>query len=376
MNPHEPREQLEALKSQNLLRSLTTIESPPGIRIIRDGKELWNFASNDYLGLASHPEISEAYIEGIRRYGTGSTASRLVSGTSSLHKALEEIIAEAKNSEAALTFSSGYATALCAVPVIVGKGDFVIIDKLSHACLIDAAKNSAATLRVFPHNDVSKLASLLTRLREKHPSSQILVITESVFSMDGDICPLREITEACAASGAMILLDEAHATGVFGTTGMGLAEELGLQDRIDFQMGTFSKALGLHGGYLAASRDWINLVINRARPFIYTTAPPPALANAASTAIGIVRSTRGKSLRERLFANVRMLKAGNPSPIIPHILGSEAKALEASALLLEKGFLAPAIRYPTVPRHAARLRLTVSAAHPPEAIAALLAELG
>lgn len=376
MNPHEPREQLEALKSKNLLRSLTTIESPPGIRIIRNGKELWNFASNDYLGLASHPEISEAYIEGIRRYGTGSTASRLVSGTSSLHTTLEEIIAEAKNSEAALTFSSGYATALSAVPVIVGKGDFVIIDKLSHACLIDAAKNSAATLRVFPHNDVSKLASLLTRLREKHPSSQILVITESVFSMDGDICPLREITEACAASGAMILLDEAHATGVFGTTGMGLAEELGLQDRIDFQMGTFSKALGLHGGYLAASRDWINLVINRARPFIYTTAPPPALANAASTAIGIVRSTRGKSLRERLFVNVRMLKAGNPSPIIPHILGSEAKALEASALLLEKGFLAPAIRYPTVPRHAARLRLTVSAAHPPEAIAALLAELG
>lgn len=376
MNPHDPRQQLEALESKDLLRRLTPIESPPGIRITRDGRELWNFASNDYLGLASHPKISDAYIEGIRHYGTGSTASRLVVGTSTPHIALEEILASAKSTEAALTFTSGYATALSTVPVIVGKGDFVILDKLTHASLIDAAKNSSATLRIFPHNDVGKLTSLLTKLRKKHADSRILVITESVFSMDGDLCPLREITDACAANGALLLLDEAHATGVLGKTGMGLAEELGLQNRIDFQMGTLSKALGLHGGYLATSRDWADLIVNRARPFIYTTAPPPALAIAAITAIATVRSTEGNSLREKLFANIQHLKAGNPSPIVPIILGSEAKALEASAMLLEKEFLAPAIRYPTVPRNSARLRLTVSAAHPPRAIAALSAELG
>lgn len=376
MNPHDPRQQLEALESKDLLRRLAPVESPPGIRITRDGKELWNFASNDYLGLASHPKISDAYIEGIRHYGTGSTASRLVVGTSTPHIALEEILASAKSTEAALTFTSGYATALSTVPVIVGKGDFVILDKLTHASLIDAAKNSGATLRIFPHNDANKLSRLLSKLRKKHADSRILVITESVFSMDGDLCPLHEITDTCAANGALLLLDEAHATGVLGKTGMGLAEELGLQNRIDFQMGTLSKALGLHGGYLATSRDWVDLIVNRARPFIYTTAPPPALAIAAITAIATVRSNEGNSLRKKLFENIRLLKAGNPSPIVPIISGSEAKALEASAVLLEKGFLAPAIRYPTVPRNSARLRLTVSAAHPPRTIAALSAELG
>ncbi|MDP4626101.1 MAG: 8-amino-7-oxononanoate synthase [Akkermansiaceae bacterium] len=376
MNPYDPRQQLETLESKHLLRRLAPLDSAPGIRIVRDGRELWNFASNDYLGLSSHPEVSEAFIEGIRKFGTGSTASRLVTGTSAPHTALEETLACAKSAEAALTFTSGYATALSAVPVIVGKGDFVVLDKLAHACLIDAAKNSVATLRIFPHNNVEKLDTLLTKLRKKHSDSRILVITESVFSMDGDLCPLRKITEVCANNNALLLLDEAHATGVLGATGMGLAEELGLRERVDFQMGTFSKALGLSGGYLAASRAWIDLIVNRARPFIYTTAPPPALAIAASAAIALVRSDEGKSLRKTLFANLQQLKAGHPSPIVPLIYGSEAKALDASASLLEKGFLIPAIRYPTVPRNSARLRLTVSAAHPPEAIAALSAALG
>ncbi|MEP3211942.1 MAG: 8-amino-7-oxononanoate synthase [Luteolibacter sp.] len=375
MNPPDPRQQLEALESKHLLRRLNPLDSAPGTRIVRDGRELWNFASNDYLGLASHPELAEAFIEGIRRFGTGSTASRLVTGTSAPHIVLEETLAAAKHAESALTFTSGYATALSAIPVIVGKGDFAVLDKLAHASLIDAAKNSGATLRVFPHNDVAKLCALLTKLRAKHADSRILVITESVFSMDGDLCPLREITDACANNGAMLLLDEAHATGVLGATGMGLAENLGLQDRIDFQMGTFSKALGLSGGYLAASRPWIDLIINRARPFIYTTAPPPALAHAATTAIALVRSTAGKALRKQLFENLRQLKAGHPSPIVPLICGSESKALDTAAGLLEKGFLVPAIRYPTVPRNSARLRLTVSAAHPPEAITALAAAL-
>lgn len=371
MNPTDPRQQLNLLETKHLLRKLSPLDSAPGIRVARDGRLLWNFSSNDYLGLSSHPEVSEALIDGIRRFGTGSTASRLVTGSTAPHTALEESLASAKCAEAALTFTSGYATALSTIPVIVGKGDFVILDKLAHACLIDAAKYSTATLRVFPHNDVEKLSNLLSKIRKNHPVSNILVITESIFSMDGDLCPLREITDACSKYGAMLLLDEAHATGVLGATGMGLAEELGLQNRIDFQMGTFSKALGLFGGYLAASRAWVDLIINRARPFIYTTAPPPAFAIATSAAISLVRSNEGQLLRRRLFENLDQLRVNHPSPIVPLIYGSEEKAIEASASLMGMGFLIPAIRYPTVPRKSARLRLTVSAAHPPEAISAL-----
>lgn len=375
MNPQAPREQLEILEAKNLLRQLHPLDSAPGTRIARNGRKLWNFASNDYLGLATHPEVSHAYIEGIHRYGTGSTASRLITGTCTPHLTLEENLAAAKGTTAALTFSSGYTTALSSIPVIVGKGDHVILDKLAHACLIDAARTSGATLRVFPHNHVGKLRTLLSKLREKHAHSRILVITESVFSMDGDLCPLREITHACSQHGALLFLDEAHATGVLGPTGMGLAEALGLQHRIDFQMGTLSKALGLSGGYLAAKRDWIDLIINRARPFIYTTAPPPALAAAATTSLAIIRSPEGGTLRKQLFKNIESLKPQHPSPIIPLILGSESEALAAAATLLEKGFLIPAIRYPTVARGSARLRLTASAAHPSEAIAALLTAL-
>lgn len=368
-----PRQQLDDLAGKNLLRTLSPGESS-GLRITRDGRELWNFASNDYLGLSHHPAIAAAFTEGIARYGTGAAASRLVTGTSHAHTALEESISAAKHSEAALTFSSGYATALSAIPVIAGKGDFVLLDKLAHASLIDAARMSAATLRVFPHNDTEKLAKLLSTLRAKHPAARLLVVTESVFSMDGDLCPLREILDLCEFHGAQLLLDEAHALGVLGPTGMGLAEQLGLQDRVPFQMGTLSKALGLSGGYLAASRDWIALLINRARPFIYTTAPPPALAHAALAALDLVRSAEGKALRKKLFQNINLLCENHPSAILPIIIGENQAALAASAALAEKGFLAPAIRYPTVPRGTARLRITLSAGHPSEVVASLASQ--
>ncbi|QTN32110.1 8-amino-7-oxononanoate synthase [Akkermansiaceae bacterium] len=371
----DPRRQLGHLTERNLLRSLSPGESK-GLRITRDGRELWNFASNDYLGLSHHPDIAAAFAEGIARYGTGAGASRLVTGSSHAHTALEEGIAAAKHSEAALTFSSGYATALSAIPVICGKGDFIVLDKLAHACLIDAARMSAATLRAFPHNDTDKLARLLAALRAKHPSARLLVATESVFSMDGDLCPLRELLDICEFHGAELLLDEAHALGVLGPTGMGLAEKLGVQHRVHFQMGTLSKALGLSGGYLAASRDWMDLIINRARPFIYTTAPAPALAHAAIAALGLVRSAGGKRLREKLFRNVSLLRPNHPSAILPLIIGESAAALSASAGLAEEGFLAPAIRYPTVPRNTARLRITLSAGHPEEAVRGLAAVLG
>jgi 8-amino-7-oxononanoate synthase len=365
----DPRQQLDQLAHDHLLRSLHPIaNSPLDLRIIHDGCEMWNFASNDYLGLSNAPEITSAFIDGIKIYGAGSAASRLITGTFKAHIDLENLIASAKHSEAALTFSSGFATALCVIPVIVEKGDFIVMDRLAHASLIDAARHSQATLRIFSHNDLSQLTSLLSKLRSNHPKARILVVTESIFSMDGDLCPLREIVELCEANDANLLLDEAHAIGILGPSGMGLAEELGLQDRIDFQMGTLSKAVGLSGGYIAASRDWIDLMINRARPFIYTTAPPPALAHAAISAIELIRSQQGAALREKLFENISILQSKHSSAILPVILGEYQTALDAAIRLKQKGYLIPAIRYPTVPKHTARLRITLSAKHPTEVV--------
>lgn len=375
---HGPSETLRQLQADGLLRRLNPLDSPTGPRVSRNGRELWNFASNDYLGLSRHPAVEAAMIEGVHRYGAGSAASRLVCGSLPPHQQLEKKLAAAKQSEAALTFSSGFATALGCIPAIVTKGDFVILDKLSHACLIDAARLSGATLRIFPHNDLAKLAKLLTGARADSPRSRILVVTESVFSMDGDVCPLREIVNLAESHDAMILLDEAHGFGVLGNKGMGLAEQEGLQNRITFQMGTLSKAAGLAGGYLATSREWADLLTNRARSFIYSTAPPPALAHAALTAVDNILSPEGDALRQRLRENIALL-SDQQTPILPFVIGTNEEALNASARLENLGFLVPAIRYPTVPRGTARLRVSVSAAHPPHAVtelAATLASLG
>jgi 8-amino-7-oxononanoate synthase len=369
-----PLGELRELEAAGLLRSLRPLDSPAGPRVIRDGRECWNFSSNDYLGLARHPALEGALVEGVRQYGAGSAASRLVCGTLPPHRLLEDKLAEAKQTQAALSFSSGFATALGAIPAIVGKDGFVLLDKLSHACLVDAARLSGATLRVFPHNDTDKLERLLVSVRSKHAAARILVVTESVFSMDGDLCPLRRIVELTESHGALLLLDEAHGFGVLGESGMGLAEREGLQGRITFQMGTLSKAAGLSGGYLAASREWIDLLINRARSFIYSTAPPPALAHAAITALDIIRSEEGRGRRRLLEENTCLL-GEFPSPIIPRLLGSNEAALAASSALAESGFIVPAIRYPTVPRGSARLRISVSAAHPREAVLGLQAAL-
>lgn len=370
----QPAEILSQLAADGLLRRLRPLDSAPGVTVSRDGRELVNFSSNDYLGLAGHPAVADALIEGIRHYGAGATASRLVCGSQRPHHALEHELAEAKQTEAALTFSSGFATALGAIPAIVGRGDFIILDKLSHACLVDAARLSGATLRVFPHQDVAKLERLLAGIRARAASARVLVVTESVFSMDGDVCPLAELVDQTEAHGALLWLDEAHAVGVMGGHGMGLAEATGLQSRIAFQMGTFSKALGLSGGYLAASREWIDLLVNRARSFIYSTAPPPALAAAVLAALRLVRGSEGAVLRETLRANIALfreragLSGEHATPIQPFICGSNGAALAAAAALEEAGLLVPAIRYPTVPRGTARLRVSLSAAHAPAAI--------
>lgn len=374
-----PSDELRELESLGLLRSLRPLESPAGPRVIRDGTHLWNFASNDYLGLASHPRIAEAMIDGVRRYGAGSAASRLVCGTLPPHAQLEQALAEAKQCEAALTFSSGFATPLGLIPAVIGKSGFILLDKLCHACLVDAARLSGATIRVFPHNDLTKLERLLTTIRSRHPAARILIATESVFSMDGDTCPLREIVALAESHEALTLLDEAHGFGVLGDTGMGLAERENLQRHITFQMGTLSKAAGVAGGYVAASQEWIDLLVNRARSFIYSTAPPPALAHAALASLELIRSSEGRQLREKLKAHSASL-SGAPgathSAIHAIVLGSNDATLQASASLAKQGFLVPAIRYPTVPRGTARLRISLSAAHPPDAVAALKAALG
>ena len=362
-----PAESLRQLSAEGLLRVPRPLDSPAGAQVIRGGRTLWNFASNDYLGLARHPQIEAAFIEGVQLYGAGSAASRLVCGTLPPHRILEDSLAAAKQTEAALTFSSGFATALGVIPAVVGKPDFVFLDKLSHACLVDAARLSGATLRVFPHNDLEKLKRLLISTRAKTATATILIVTESVFSMDGDLCPLLEIVELAEAHDALLLLDEAHGFGILGENGMGLAEQENLQHRVTFQMGTLSKSAGLAGGYLAASRDWIDLITNRARSFIYSTAPPPAIAHAATASLALIRSEQGRLLREKLQRNIARLSSG-VTPIIPKILGSNEAALAAAAQLETAGFLVPAIRFPTVPRGTARLRISLSAAHSREII--------
>ena len=352
------------------------MESGPPTLSRAEGHAVVNFSSNDYLGLSRDEALVTAACEAARRHGVGSGASRLISGSLPPHHALEEKIAEWKGSQAALTFASGYATAIGVLSAFLTKGDVVILDKLCHASLIDGARRSGATLRVYPHNDLNKLECLLKNYREILPNdSRLLVVTESVFSMDGDRAPIPEIVNLVEQHNALLLLDEAHAVGILGSEGQGLAEELGLQDRITFQMGTLGKAVGSAGGYLAANRAWIDLLLNKARPFIYSTAPPPAQAAASLCGIEIIASSRGKALRDRLWSNIsrlaELLGKTPSSAIMPVILGTTEAALDASSALLVKGYLAPAIRFPTVPRGSARLRITLSAEHTTEAITGL-----
>ncbi len=359
-------DQLNEWRAQGLWRELRPLDEAADVVVRSGGREWINFSSNDYLGLAGAAETREALMEGVAKHGGGSGASRLVCGTHRAHVDLEEALAEFKGTAAALTFSSGFAVALGTLPALVGPGDTLILDKLCHASLVDAARLSGATIRVFPHNHLEKLERLLGTSK-----GRVLVVTESIFSMDGDAAPLREIVDLKERHGAWLLVDEAHAVGVLGPEGRGLAAALGVASQIDLHMGTLSKAFGLSGGYLAASRAVIDLLVNRARSFIYTTAPPPALAHAAQHALRLLRGGRGDALRSRLQAHVQRLVplvqgTGLQAAILPLILGGEETAMQASRALNEAGFLIPCIRFPTVARGRARLRLTVSAAHTAE----------
>ena len=371
-----PEDELATLSEEGLLRSLRRMESGQLIDANSDGRKVVNFSTNDYLGLSRDEALVNAACEATRRHGAGSGASRLISGTLPPHHALEEKIAEWKGTQAALSFANGYATAIGVLGAFLTKGDVVILDKLCHASLIDGARQSGATLRVYPHNDLNKLEDLLRHYRERLAgSSRLIVVTESIFSMDGDRARLPEIINLVEQHHALLLLDEAHAVGILGSGGQGLAEELGIQDRVTFQMGTLGKAIGSGGGYVAASRSWIDLLLNKARPFIYSTAPPPAQAAASLCGIEVIASSRGEALRNRLWSNIsrlaELLGKKPSSAIMPVILGTNEAALNASLALLEAGYLAPAIRFPTVPRGSARLRITLSAEHTAESIEGL-----
>lgn len=373
-----PESELQNLRENSLLRHLRPVESPQLTDINILGKVVTNFASNDYLGLANHPSLIQAAQNASAIWGTGSGASRLICGSLQPHRELEEYIASAKKTEATITFANGYTTAVGTLSALLQKGDTVILDKLSHASLIDGAKLSGATIRVFPHNNLTKLEQLLKSVTSSvTPDARTLVVTESIFSMDGDQAPLEAITDLKNKYPFLLLVDEAHALGNFGPTGMGLAEQLNISHKIDLHMGTLGKSAGSAGGYLATSKAYADLITNRARSFIYSTAPPPAQSATSLTALKIIQSEEGQKLRQKLWGNLQLFadltKTKLPtSPIIPWIIGDSQQTLDLSQNLLEKhNIFAPPVRYPTVPKNAARLRITITAAHTPTQIQAL-----
>ncbi len=376
---------LASLRAQGLLRELRRVDSAQGTRIQIRGKTLLNFSSNDYLGLANDPRLKQAAVRAIEKFGVGAGASRLVCGSLAAHHELEEALAGFKGTPAALSFSSGYATAVGTICALLGKDDVLILDKLVHACIVDAARLSGATLRIFKHNDLNDLEHILkwSAARKTHKANpNILIATESVFSMDGDCAPLRELVELKDHYGAWLLVDEAHAIGLYGERGQGLACHLGAAERIEIQMGTLGKALGVSGGYVAGSRTLVDYLVNRARSFVFSTAPPPAVAATATEAIQIVQSSEGGTRRQATWDLANLLKhaadavgvkiASPDSLIMPLMVGDETQAVELASALRERGMYVPAIRYPTVARGAARLRITLTAAHTPDNIAELV----
>ena len=386
------QEQLNGLRARSLERKLREIGSAQGPEIEIAGRRLINFSSNDYLGLANDSRTREAALAAIKEFGVGAGASRLVSGTQSPHLRLENALARWKGTEAALSFSSGYAAALGTIPALVARNDIILLDKLCHASLIDGAKLSGAILRVFPHNHLGKLENHLEWAQRQHAGKRVLILTESVFSMDGDRAPLRELIKLKKHFGALLFLDEAHAIGVIGPNGRGLAAAENLSDDVDVQMGTLSKALGASGGYICGSRDLIEWLINRARSFVYSTAPPPGIAAAALAAIDFLSSPQGEERRILLWKRISLMResllalnskhttlnsqlstpnSNFGSAIFPWMVGDEQAALNLASALQREGFFVPAIRYPTVATGSARLRITVTAAHKEDQIRSL-----
>jgi 8-amino-7-oxononanoate synthase len=379
-------QRLAAWREQSLFRELRRVNSAQGPRIEIGGKTLLNFSSNDYLGFTNHPALKEAAIKAVEKFGAGAGASRLVCGSLAPFHELEESLAAFKKTEAALTFSTGYAAALGTIAALVGNDDVIILDKLVHACIVDAAKLSGAKLRVFDHNDLNDLENILKWANErsliKRQASRAMIVTESIFSMDGDAAPLRDILALKEKYGAWLMVDEAHATGILGQNGRGLADALGVSERIEIQMGTLGKALGASGGYICGSRALVDFLVNRARSFIFSTAPVPAAAAAALAGIQLTQSSEGETRRDHLHqrvtelvSNFKFQISNFPGAIVPLILGDENAALIAAQRLRDRNLFVPAIRFPTVARGAARLRITLTADHSAADLSELCAAL-
>jgi len=365
--------ELAELSRRGLYRTLRRVEGEQGPTLRLNGKEVINFSSNNYLGLANHPALRQAAKEAIDRYGCGTGASRLISGNMTLHEELEGKIAELKGTEAALVFNSGFQANTGVLATLIGEGDMIFSDELNHASLIDGCRLSRAETVVYRHCDLDHLEQ---RLKKVPRSGQRLIVTESLFSMDGDEAPLRDIVALAEKYGVMVMVDEAHATGVFGPNGAGLVAQAGLGDRVPVQMGTLGKALGGFGAYIAGSRSLRELLINRCRSFIYTTSLPPAVMAMGIAAVEILN--REPEGRESLRNNIARLQGGlresgyclgkSQSQILPLIVGDESRCMTMSQQLLDHGVFAQGIRPPTVPPGTSRLRITLMATHTREHI--------
>ncbi len=382
--------ELELLKGQSLYRKLRVLEEIKGTRATVDGRKISLFCGNDYLGLSQHPKLIEAAKQALETSGVGTGSARLISGTQKRHVELEDRIARFFRREKALLFSSGYLANLGVLSALTQTGDTIILDKLCHASLIDAARLANAAVRVYPHKNLEYLEKILKRTPHLYPppakvvggseGGKIWIVTDSIFSMDGDLAPLPGLVELKNRYGAYLVIDEAHGTGIFGERGRGVAEHFGVSDEIDIHIGTLSKAIGSFGGFVTGCSELIDYLVNFARPFIFETALPASICAASIEAFDLLEHE--PELRHRLWQNVKRLRSGlkqvgvplleSESPIIPVVFGDEKKTLDAAERLLKEGFLIPAVRYPTVSKGKARLRVTVSAAHSEDQIGGLI----
>jgi len=380
-------DELRELREKGVAPRLRVLEGEQKPVSVFDGKEVINLASNNYLGLTFHKGLRKAAIEAIRKYGAGAGAVRTISGTMQLHMQLEEQIAKFKNVEACVVFQSGFTANAGTVAAVLGKEDLIISDELNHASIIDGARLSKATIKVFKHKDTADCERILKETAEWNGHK--LIITDGVFSMDGDIAPLPQLCDLAEKYNCIMMVDDAHASGVLGRSGRGSVDHFNCHGRVHIQVGTLSKAIGAMGGYVCGSRDLIDFLYLRARPFLFSTSHPPATAAACIAAFTLLDSPEGEKLVKKLWANTKFFKRelkkrgfefkGSETPIIPIHVGDAAKAFEFSKKLFEAGVFAPAVGYPTVAEGKARLRAMVSAAHKREQLlraADVLAEVG
>ncbi len=370
-------DELAALRERNLYRPMRVMSSAQGPIVSVDNARLISLSSNDYLGLTHHPRLREAALNAVRDFGVGSGAVRTIAGTLALHEQLESELAVFKGTEACLTFQSGFTANTGVIPTITGETDLIVSDALNHASIIDGMRLSRAPRVVYPHADVEALRALLQEAATKgrpdgsSPYRLILVVTDGVFSMDGDIAPLPGIVEAAEAFGAAVMVDDAHASGVLGRNGRGSVDHFGLEGRVAIQIGTLSKAVGVLGGYVAGSQDLRDILVQRARPFLFSTSHPPAVAAACLEGIRVMQDE--PELIERLWANTRRFKAEltrlgfdtgrSDTPITPVMMGDPATAARFSNRLFAEGIFAQPVVFPTVPMDRSRIRTIVTAAH-------------